>query len=436
MLNSDFLKYTAIGLYNIERLSEWSCLNSEQKEAIRIVGSVLPFKTNTYVIRELIDWAKIPDDPIFKLTFPQKDMLLAEDYEKVRNLLNDVVEQKEITALAEQIRNKLNPHSSGQLTHNVPALNGKKLQGIQHKYRETILFFPSQAQTCHAYCTYCFRWPQFVNSSRSKFEARSNQDLLAYLKLNPNITDVLVTGGDPLVMKSHLLAQYIEPLTDPVYEHVHSIRIGTKALSYWPHRFITDPDADELLRFFERLVNKGKHVAIMAHFSHSRELETGLVQRAISRICSTGARIRMQSPIVKYVNDDPSVWVKMWSQGVKLGIIPYYMFVERDTGPQYYFKIPLWRAYEIFVAAFKQVSGLARTVRGPVMSALPGKVHVLGIEEVSNEQVFILELLQARCSEYVRKPFFALFDENAVWLSDLVPAFGAKQFFFEQKNYI
>jgi L-lysine 2,3-aminomutase len=430
----DVSKYEPIGMHNIKKLPEWSCLSNEQKEAICVVGSVLPFRTNIYVIRKLIDWQKIPDDPIFQLTFPQRGMLPREEYESMRNLLNSRASQSEILTLAKQLRYKLNPHPSGQTTHNVPTLNGTKLRGLQHKYQETVLFFPSQAQTCHAYCSYCFRWAQFVNSSSDRFEARTNQDLLAYLRVNPKITDVLVTGGDPLVMKSNLLAQYIEPLTDPKYEHVHSIRIGTKAFSYWPNRFISDPDAEELLRLFERLVSKGKNLAIMAHFSHPRELESDLVQKALCRVRKTGAQIRMQAPVIRHVNDDPDTWAKMWSLGVKLGVIPYYMFVERDTGAQCYFEIPLWQAYTIFIAAYQQVSGLARTVRGPVMSALPGKVHILGIEDIGSEKVFILEFLQARCPEYVRKPFFALFDQNATWLNELIPASGADSFFFNQRK--
>lgn len=427
----DVSRYESIGMHNVKKLPEWSLLNNDQKEAICVVGSVLPFKTNIYVIRNLIDWRMIPDDPIFQLTFPQKGMLPKEDYECVRNLLNSRASQSEVMTLAKQIRCKLNPHPSGQTTHNVPTLHGIKLKGLQHKYQETILFFPSQAQTCHAYCSYCFRWAQFVNSNSDRFETSTNQDLLAYLKVNPKITDVLITGGDPLVMKSNFLAQHIESLTHPEYEHVHSIRIGTKAFSYWPNRFISDPDAEELLRLFERLVDKGKNLAIMAHFSHPRELESELVQKALCRVRKTGAQIRMQAPIIRHVNDDSDTWARMWSLGVKLGVIPYYMFMERDTGAQRYFEIPLWQAYTIFIAAYQQVSGLARTVRGPVMSALPGKIHILGIEDIGNEKVFILEFLQARRPEYVRKPFFALFDKNATWINELIPASRADSFFFQ-----
>ena len=115
-------------------------------------------------------------------------------------------------------------------------------------------------------------------------------------------------------------------------------------------------------------------------------------------------------------------------------MIPYYMFVERDTGARGYFEIPLVRCCQIFREAFQMVSGLARTVRGPSMSAFPGKVKVIGITEIEQEKVFVLELIQARDRNHVGQPFFAQFDPTASWFDDLRPAFGEQQFFFETSS--
>ena len=116
---------------------------------------------------------------------------------------------------------------------------------------------------------------------------------------------------------------------------------------------------------------------------------------------------------------------------VRLGVIPYYMFVERDTGAKSHFAMPLVRAYEIFRGAYKQVSGLGRTVRGPSMSATPGKVCVDGISEIKGEKVIVLSIVQGRNPEWVRRPFYAAYDDKANWLDDLKPAFGEKDFFYE-----
>ena len=70
-------------------------------------------------------------------------------------------------------------------------------------------------------------------------------------------------------------------------ETLESIRIGTKALAYWPQRFVTDPDADDTLRLFEQVVNSGKNLAFMAHFSHPRELEPDIVREAVRRMSTT-----------------------------------------------------------------------------------------------------------------------------------------------------
>jgi L-lysine 2,3-aminomutase len=241
---------------------------------------------------------------------------------------------------------------------------------------------------------------------------------------------VLFTGGDPLIMKTKVLRRYVEPLLVPELEHITSIRIGSKAPAYWPYRFVTDDDADDLLRLFEEVREAGRHIALMAHFSHPRELETPVAQAALKRARSAGAVVRCQSPLVRHVNDKAAAWANMWRLQVQLGAVPYYMFVERDTGPKNYFEVPLADALEIFNEAYRQVSGLARTVRGPSMSATPGKVLVDGVAEIHGEKVFVLKLLQGRNPDWVGRPFFARFDPKATWLTDLRPAFGARQFFF------
>jgi L-lysine 2,3-aminomutase len=126
------------------------------------------------------------------------------------------------------------------------------------------------------------------------------------------------------------------------------------------------------------------------------------------------------------------MWAKMWTKQVELGCIPYYMFVVRDTGAQHYFGISLIKAHEIFKKAYSSVSGLARTVRGPSMSATPGKVHVIGTANIKDEKVIVLRFLQGRNSDWVEIPFFAKYDENAIWLDDLKPAFTDKFFFEDQ----
>ncbi|QDE92802.1 lysine 2,3-aminomutase [Myxococcus xanthus] len=400
---------------------------------MQAVAHVLPFRTNSYVVDELIDWAAAPADPIYRLVFPQADMLPTDDVARMADLLSSGASPLELNAAANEIRARLNPHPAGQMQLNVPKLaNEEPVPGLQHKYKETVLIFPKQGQTCHAYCTYCFRWAQFVGDADLKFASREIEPLVNYIRAHPEVTNVLFTGGDPMIMTEAVLAKYIEPLLD--IEHLEAIRIGTKALAYWPQRFVTDSDADDILRLFEKVVASGKSLAFMAHFSHPNEMVPDIVQEAVRRIRGTGAVIRTQAPLIRTINDTPDTWESMWRTHLRHGMVPYYMFVERDTGPQDYFAVPLAEAYDIFRNAFQSVSGLARTVRGPSMSATPGKVCVDGVAEVAGEKVFVLHFIQARDPELVGRPFFAKYDEKASWLFDLKPAMGATHFPWEEPS--
>lgn len=208
------MKYSSYMLHNFRNIPQLKHVSPEIINAIEIVGSVLPFKTNNYVIENLIDWSNIPDDPMFILTFPQYDMLIPEHFEKMKSVINNGADKPRIKEAANEIRRKLNPQPAGQLEYNVPMIEGEKLYGMQHKYRETVLFFPSQGQTCHAYCTFCFRWPQFAGMEDLKFASKEAELLVKYVKNHKEVTDVLFTGGDPMIMKTKHLETYIRPLLE------------------------------------------------------------------------------------------------------------------------------------------------------------------------------------------------------------------------------
>ena len=427
------MNYKTYSLKNFSTLPQvQSSLTKEEIDAIRVVGNVLPFKANNYIVEELIDWNNLPNDPIFQLTFPQKEMLSQKHFKEMEKALNHNYSKAELKAVANKIRYELNPHPSGQ-KDNIPVLDASKLLGIQHKYKETVLFFPSNSQTCHAYCTFCFRWPQFVGIKDLKFSMEETDLLVKYLQEHPEVTDVLITGGDPLVMSAKKLQEYIDPLLNADLPNLQSIRIGSKSLSYWPYRFINDKDTDDLLSLFEKVVNSGIQLAFMAHFNHSNELKTRAVQTAIKRILNTGAVIRTQSPIMNHINNCGDEWAKMWKLQVKLGCIPYYMFVARDTGAQGYFAVTLENAWKVYRKAYNQVSGLARTVRGPIMSANPGKVQILGVSEIGNRKLFVLRFIQGRNPNWSGRPFFAKYNSDAIWLTDLKPVEGKDKFFFEKE---
>jgi KamA family protein len=428
---ADISRFRVFTRRHIDEIPQLKDLPGADRIAMKAVSAVLPFRVNNYVIDQLIDWSDIPNDPIYQLTFPQPDMLRRADFERMFSLVSGGAPEKAIVSAAREIQQTLNPHPAGQMELNVPRQDGQPIWGLQHKYAETVLFFPAAGQTCHAYCSYCFRWAQFVGIDDLKFAAREAETLVRYLRVHPEVTDILFTGGDPMVMKTKVLRRYVDGILDANLEHIRTIRFGTKAPAYWPYRFVDNDDADDLLRLFEDIRARDVQVAVMAHYSHPRELSTPVAREAVRRIRNAGATIRCQAPLIRHVNDDADVWAEMWREQIALGAVPYYMFVERDTGARNYFEVPLVDALDTFNDAYRQISGLARTVRGPSMSSTPGKVLIDGVTTINGEKVIVLKFLQARDPQWVGQTFMARFDREATWLDHLQPALGEPEFFFE-----
>lgn len=426
--------YRAYSLDALRRSPYWERLPRKFQESLSIVSMVLPFRTNRYVLDHLIDWDDLDQDPMFRMVFPQREMLKPEAYERLRVLQGGCGNQEEIQRIVMRIRMDMNPHPAGQMTANVPTLEGRCLPGLQHKYKETVLYFPSAGQTCHAYCTFCFRWPQFVGDPQLKINSRDVLDLVTYLQARREVTDLLITGGDPMVMGSRQLGDLLDALAAPGLAHLRNIRIGTKSIAYWPYKFIQEPEASQLLAAFRRATGRGQRIALMAHFTHPRELETDQVKTAMDALNSAGITIRMQGPLLKGINDSPACWARLWKLGVSAGAVPYYMFVERDTGPLDYFEVPLVRAWEIYRAAHNSVSGLARTARGPSMSTQNGKVVIDGVTTIGAQKAFALRYVQARNPDWALRPFHAKFKETATWFDALQPFSSEDEMYFQHKG--
>jgi L-lysine 2,3-aminomutase len=161
-------RFKAYGRKQISRLRQLQRLTPHQLASLKIASLVLPFRVNDYVLDELIDWNNIPSDPIFQLTFPQAEMLDRVGHFHLQTLLASGADPSLVRQCARAIQMRMNPHPDGQMELNIPTIDGSELSGCQHKYRETVLFFPAAGQTCHAYCTYCFRWPRRFRFSQTR----------------------------------------------------------------------------------------------------------------------------------------------------------------------------------------------------------------------------------------------------------------------------
>jgi KamA family protein len=421
-------RYKAISLQALDKVAEKHPEIKPYLEDIRLSGLIFPFKVSPYFLDELVDWKaeNLRDDPFYRLVFPTMDMLIPEHQAKLRKA-HAAGDPAALIQTVADIRADLNPHPAGQKELNAP--KKEELTGVQHKYSETVLVFPAAAQTCHAYCTYCFRWAQFIGDDELRFAQKEADSLFNYLAEHTEVSDILMTGGDPMVMKTKSLAQYLEPLCDPNFlPHIKNIRIGTRSLSFWPQRFTTDADADECIELMRRVREEGgRHLAIMAHLGHDRELAPAKFKDAVNRIQKEAfATIRSQSPVMRGINDDPEVWARKWRKEVSMGIIPYYMFLARDTGAKQFFDVPLVKAQRIYSDAIRNTSGLIRTARGPSMSCTPGKVEVTGVEEILGQKAFVLRFLQCRDENWIGRPFFAKYDPEASWFDELEPLPGMK----------
>lgn len=411
----DAPRYKALTSKDLPGIAAQYHLSQELLAAAQLFSTVLPFRVNRHILDGLIDWNSVPDDPVFRLVFPLPGMITAKDEAELRIAQTS----GDLPRTVKEIQNRLNPHPGGQTSLNVPAVNDAPLEGVQHKYRETVLYFPSKGQTCHAYCTYCFRWPQFVGNRELKFRSSTATKLVDYLMVHPEVHDVLITGGDPAMMRTDALSELIEQLeTVPT---VRAIRLGTKALTYWPYRFTTDSDADELLRVIERVVNSGRTFALMAHVTTAAELRPAVAENAVRRLRNAGATLYGQSPVLRGINDSASDLASLWLREAAMGIVPYYQFVARDTGPQRFFSVPLHRATAIFRDAYCQMPGLQRLVRGPVMSCTAGKLIVDGVMAswTGPGSQFVVRFIQARNATIVNRPFFAYGDRTTDWVSGL-----------------
>ncbi|HAS43879.1 MAG TPA: lysine 2,3-aminomutase [Microscillaceae bacterium] len=398
-------------------------LPQSEQVAFDILTEVFHFKTNTYVLENLIDWDKAPQDPIYQLNFPSPSMLSSRNYQ----LLLDAYQRGDIN-FAHAIR-KHKPADVPIHQQRIPRLQGALIKGTYQAFPNLLFLFPDpMTKTCHAYCSYCYRWKQFVGDTLRSDQTYSYDDPhtpIPYLKAHPEITNVLFTGADPLVLSANKLQQFIEPIL--AIDTVRVVQISTKSLGWWPHRFTTDPDAEQLLRLFEHIQSKGKHLSLTAHFTHPRELENSIVKQAIRRIQSTGAVIRCQGPLVAGINDSPKTWATLWNYQIDLGLIPSYMFIESGHNHEASFRVPLAKALSIFQKAQQQTTGLTHSVQGPVFMNDIHRVLLDGIVAIDHKKFFVLKCLQSPYPESEGQIELIPYDKHTRSAGDLVKMFTPQE---------
>ncbi len=369
---------TARRVRYIRDINKLSNIPPRQREKLKHVTARYAFRANDYYL-DLIDWDD-PADPIRQLIIPRIEEL--NDWGAL-----DASNERAVTVT----------------------------RGVQHKYPHTVLLLCNEV--CGAYCRYCFRKRLFMNGND---EATNDvSEGLQYIASNPNVTNVLLTGGDPLLMSTRRLVQILTALRD--IPHVEIVRIGSKMPAFDPWRLLDDP---ELQTAFRRFSTAQRRIYLMAHFDHPREL-TDVAVEGIDCFIRSGVICVNQCPLIKGVNDDPNVLAALYRKLSFIGCPPYYLFQGRPTAGNEPYEVPIVRGWRVFTEAISQGSGLARRARF-VMSHETGKIEIFAVD---GEHIY---LRYHRAKDAALRGQFMIYNRNddAYWLDELEPVegFGAPNF--------
>ncbi len=316
----------------VTSLEQVAGLTPAERDQLRNVSKRFAFRSNTYYL-SLIDWND-PEDPIRRIIIPDHHEL--------------------------DPWGILDASCEGMYT---------VAPGLEHKYQFTAVLLANNL--CGGFCRFCFRKRLFMNDN-----AEATRDIgpaLDYIRSHPQISNVLVTGGDPLLLSTAKLRSMLSQLR--AIDHVRIIRIGSKIPAFNPHRILNDPDLVETLGEFS---TPERRVYLMAHFNHPRELTEPALQ-VIERMLAAGIIVCNQTPLLKGVNSSPEVLGDLLNQLSYAGAAPYYVFQVRPTLGNSCFVLPLEEAYCVFEQAKMRCSGLAKRAR-LVMSHATGKIEVVGMD--------------------------------------------------------
>lgn len=344
-------------------------IDNTSAEIIKKVSQKFVFRANDYYLN-LINWED-ENDPIRQLIIPRIEEL--NDWGKL-----DASNEKAYTVA----------------------------KGCQHKYRDTALLLVNEV--CGAYCRYCFRKRLFMNDNdEASLDVSSG---IEYISGHKEITNILLTGGDPLIMATKKLADIFKRIEH--IPHIGIVRIGTKMTAFNPYRILNDP---ELLQLISDFTAKGKAVYIMNHFDHPREL-TDAAEEALKALMKAGAICVNQCPIIKGVNDDAATLAELFRKLSFIGAPQYYLFQGRPTEGNDPYKVSIIRSYEIFEKAKERISGLAKRVKLS-MSHETGKIEIIG----ADANFIFLKYHRAHNEENLGKILIYKRNDEAYWLDDLEP---------------
>ena len=350
----------------ITKIEQLEQLSERERAELKEVTDKFDFRANDYYL-SLIDWND-PDDPIRHIVIPN-----------VREL---------------EEWGSLDPSNEKRITI---------IPGLEHKYNSVAVFLVSNE--CGGLCRYCFRKRLFIKSENEYLQ--DWDAAYQYVREHSEVTNVLLTGGDALMLSTPKLEDIFENLRK--IEHVQIIRIGTRLPAYNPYRIVDDP---ALLKVIEKYSTERKRIYVMTHFVHPREL-TEVAVKAVDLLQNAGAMIANQTPLIRGLNDNPEVLAELLAKLSFIGAVPYYIFQCRPAVGNKGYTVPIEEGYEIVEKAKSLVSGLAKRAKY-TMSHSTGKVEIVG---KTRDTVYFKYHRAANDQDSGRFLVFKS-NPNACWLDD------------------
>jgi len=214
---------------------------------------------------------------------------------------------------------------------------------ITHRYPDRVLFLVTSQ--CSMYCRFCTRKRKVGDSS--KISMKFIQDGIEYIRNHPEVRDVILSGGDPLMLTDYMLEKIIKALRE--IPHVEIIRIGTKMPCVLPQR-ITENLCNMLKKYHPIYVN--------THFNHPWEI-TPESKRACEMLADAGIPVGNQTVLLRGVNDDPYVMQELMKKLLAIRVRPYYIYQADITRGANHFRTPIRVGIEIMDKLRGHISGLA-----------------------------------------------------------------------------
>ena len=251
---------------------------------------------------------------------------------------------------------------------------------IVHRYPDRVLLLVSNE--CAMYCRFCTR-KRKVGDDRKNPSLEDIRKGIQYIASHEDIRDVLISGGDPLLIPNNRLDDILGKLTE--IQHLELIRIGTRVPCVWPQKIIEDKELIEVLRKHTPQSPKNPQLYINTHFNHPKEINNESYQ-AIKILRELGIPIGNQTVLLKGVNDDTDVMRDLLHSLGKMGARPYYLYYTDLVEGTGHFRTAVSKGKEICRGLCGATTGFLRPVYVVDAQGGRGKVPVdLGYSEGISE---------------------------------------------------